>query len=111
MEGVHAGAMAGKIAMLPDNQSRKLDTLGLKIVLIDAVVANHWISKGHQLTCVGRVGQHFLVAGHTSIKNYFAVSKSWTKCLVRPILFKTGRAGSKGLTGVNRPVLQHQIGF
>src|SRR5262249_18427643 len=44
----------------------------LDILLRNAVIADHRISHGDDLTVIGRIGQNFLITHHRGVKHHFA---------------------------------------
>ncbi len=61
--------VAVHFAVFTDDNARDLWPCGLHIIEIDAVVPDHRIRHGHNLSGVGRVGEDFLVARETGIED------------------------------------------
>ena len=61
-----------------DNSS-KVCARRLVVEIRDAVVADVWIRKGHDLACIAWVGHHFLIATEGRIKDDFATRISSLK--------------------------------
>ena len=72
VEGHPAFAVAGKVAMLPDDEAADLDAAGLDVLGVDPVVPDQWIGEGDQLAGVRGVGEDFLVPGHAGVENHLA---------------------------------------
>ena len=47
-----------------------MNTRRLHVFLINAVIADKRVGHGNYLTFIGRIGENFLIAGHTGVKNY-----------------------------------------
>ena len=61
--------------MRVSSRTTKPSTCGLtrfQVFRVDAVIADERIRHGDDLPLVGRIGQHFLVAGHAGVENDFA---------------------------------------
>src|SRR5690242_1495466 len=66
--------MARQACGLAHHQPYRLDTIGLLDGGIDAVVADERIGQYQQLTRIGGVGEHLLVASHGGVEHDLAVS-------------------------------------
>ena len=60
------------LAQFLDHKSAHVRRPALGIGGVHAVVADQRVGHGHDLAAVGRIGQHFLVAGHRSVETNFA---------------------------------------
>ena len=64
--------MAGGLAVLPHHEAAHLHCPRLEIVRIDAVVPNEGIGHRDDLSGVGGVCEHLLVAGHAGVEHNFS---------------------------------------
>src|SRR5207245_4964529 len=55
-----------------DDEALDVDAGRLLVFAIDPDVADLRIGHAHHLALVGRVSEHFLVAGHRRVEDYFA---------------------------------------
>ena len=47
-----------------------MGTVRLLIVTVHTGVSQFRIGEGDQLSCIGRVGDHLLIAGHTGVEHH-----------------------------------------
>ena len=73
----------------------------LGIVVIDARVANLWRGHGHDLTRVGRVSEHFLIAGHAGREHDFT-DRSGIGSECSAWKYRAVGEGEVGATGAHR---------
>ena len=67
-----AAPVARQAAGLLDDESFRPDPGGLDVFRCHAVVADVRTGHGHDLSPVGGIGQHFLIAGHGRVEHDFA---------------------------------------
>ena len=72
VQGHVAGAVAGQVAVLADDERRRPDSARFKIGAVDAVVAHQRIGERDHLAGVRWVGENFLVAGHCGVEHHLA---------------------------------------
>jgi hypothetical protein len=68
--------VAGSRAILSNSQAPDLNLLGFKIGFVDAIVANQRIGRDQDLASEGRVREHFLITGHTSVENDLTIGST-----------------------------------
>jgi hypothetical protein len=61
--------MARALTGPADNKPPDIRRPRLNVQSVDAVVADQRVGHGHYLPIIGRIGQHFLIAGHTGIEH------------------------------------------
>ena len=72
MKRTVAAAMTRQFAVLSDYQSARLYPPGFEVLRVNAVIADQRIGKSHELSCIGRVRQDFLITGHAGVEHHFS---------------------------------------
>ena len=71
-QGAGATEIGGYQGQIADDESSRLHLVRLLILGIDAVIADVRIGERDDLLAITRVGQDFLVTGHSRIENHLA---------------------------------------
>ena len=91
---VAAGApVAGKLPILPYDKPFQMNSGRFHVFRVDSGIADERIGHCDDLSLVGRVGQDFLIAGHSRVEDDLAQNLALS---------------GKGVTPVNISVLQNQ---
>ncbi len=77
VEGFLRAPVAREQRQVADHESRGVHRGRFGVLGIAAGVADVRIGQGDDLSCVGRIGQDFLVAGHRRVEHDFADSPSF----------------------------------
>jgi len=72
IQGLLRTPVAGNSAQFLDDESAQVGAVGFEIFGIDAVVTDEGIGHHYHLSAIGRIGEHFLIAGHAGVENNFA---------------------------------------
>ncbi len=72
LQATLAAPVACEQRQIPNNQTTGVNPRCFFIFVIDAGIADMGISQGDQLLAVGRVGEDFLVTGHSSVENHLS---------------------------------------
>ena len=94
VEGALRAEVAGHARQLADDEALDLRPARLAVVGVDAVVADQRIGHGDDLALVGRIGEHFLIAGHAGVEDDLAGGLA---------------GGAEAAAGVDRAVFQGQF--
>jgi hypothetical protein len=60
-------------AILSHHKASYLNMLRFNVLLTDTIVPNERIGRDYNLPSVGGVGEHLLVASHTSVKHHLTI--------------------------------------
>ena len=88
-----------------------MDTIGFRVGRVATGVADVWMRKGHDLPCVRRIGEDFLVAGHRCVEDDFsgAAAVGANGAAMENIAVsegKDGRSNHAGTVSVSRESLR-----
>ncbi len=76
IQGGIGAKVTGNATGVANNETGCVNIGAFEVFFIDSVVADLRIGHRDHLSPVAGVGQNFLIAGHRSIKNYFAGSRT-----------------------------------